>query len=123
MSKHQDRMQKEYEDDFREKLGPVPVEVYNMIIEVNDHQFRVQDFIEFGIRTAASKAVSAGYSGAMNDGGAQAFFATVQSWVAGLSGTFPMGLEFSGFAKEMTKKYNPEAWEEYQRLKKLFEGS
>ena len=116
----QNKVHEEYVDKFRKQVGPVPVEVYNLMVAVGDNDYKVQDILELAIDKAASKATSAAYSGDMNYGGASVFVEAIQAWVAGLSGTIPETREFSRLAVELTKKYNPDDWNEYQRLKKVF---
>jgi hypothetical protein len=71
------------------------------------------------LKEAENKRNDAGYGGRWDDGGAGAMEAQVRFYEYGQKGIIPP--EWEKLAKQVKNEGDPE-WQEYQRLRKHFEG-
>lgn len=78
---------------------------------------RIDKTCQLALADADTREENAGYSGAMNDGGASVIRSYVEIWKAGLSEQIPKALK--NYYDEIVCEEDPE-WKEYKRLKAKF---
>lgn len=103
---------------WKKELGEVSAETDIATINIQGVTHSVGQIIERVITDVANKSLSAGMGGQMGDGGARALMKSLEAWIAGIErGTPP---EFQKVMLAMHKENNPEEYEDYLRLKKVY---
>jgi len=100
------------------ELGEVSKEAMNANIFVQSVQFPVGVIIERIVTDCANKSLDAGLGGCHHDGGARALMGALKAWIAGIERETPP--EFSKVMLALHKENNPEEYEQYLHLKKIY---
>ena len=113
-----DKLFKREREKFMNEFGTVNPNTMTAQLKVQNSMVSVGLIVERVMDEVANKALSAGLGGHHHDGGARELMKALRAWIDGFEHTTPPS--FGKVMLAIQKEDNPEEYEEYLRLKKVF---